>query len=210
MPRAATRPRLTPMVELVGEQRFWSLVARFSGLLPYNHPEFVLCWKWNGRLNVYGYGDLTVTVKRAKPQTLKAHRIAWEVATGVELTQDQQVLHTCDNPACVRNDAAGLYFVNGMPRQRCGHLWLGNRYDNLRDMVAKGRGVGYPDGETADGAKLTRNQALEIILRRAAGEGTKALAAEFNIHRTTVQALVAGRNWPEFAELRATLWRKAS
>ena len=50
------------------------------------------------------------------------HRHAWEQAYG-PIPEGMCVLHRCDNPPCYN----------------AGHLFLGSKGDNLRDMCAKGR-----------------------------------------------------------------------
>ena len=88
------------------EARFWKKVNKTS-----------TCWEWTahklyngyGRFNIYGKTDYT-------------HRISWQFATGKYPT-GEQVLHTCDNPACVRPD----------------HLFLGTEKDNMADRNKKGR-----------------------------------------------------------------------
>jgi hypothetical protein len=52
----------------------------------------------------------------------RAHRVAWEIYCG-EIPNNLHVLHTCDNPLCVKPD----------------HLWLGTQADNMRDKALKGR-----------------------------------------------------------------------
>lgn len=56
-----------------------------------------------------------------------SHRIAWILSYG-SVPDGMCVLHTCDNPACVRPT----------------HLFLGTMTDNNKDMDAKGRRVNPP------------------------------------------------------------------
>lgn len=51
------------------------------------------------------------------------HRLAYMAYNNVDLTVDQLVCHTCDNPCCI-NPA---------------HLWVGTKAENNRDMYLKGR-----------------------------------------------------------------------
>ena len=108
------------------EGRFWSNVQRDAA---------DRCWLWTGyRHPKTGYGQLTVDGRR-----LRAHRAALEEAMGVPIPDGKHALHTCDVPACVRNDGIGTYEVNGVLFPRWGHLWLGMDADNRADCVAKGR-----------------------------------------------------------------------
>lgn len=89
--------------------RFWPKVQKGEG-----------CWEWIGSRNAAGYGKMTVGGRGAGH--VRAHRVSWELANG-PVPEGLWVLHTCDNPPCVRPD----------------HLWLGTRLDNMRDCASKGR-----------------------------------------------------------------------
>lgn len=52
-----------------------------------------------------------------------SHRAAYIVYNDADLTKDDVVRHTCDNPAC----------MNPL------HLKIGTHYDNVRDRVKRGR-----------------------------------------------------------------------
>jgi HNH endonuclease len=80
------------------------------------------CIEFRGRLNACGYGVL-----RINGRSTLAHRAAHELHVG-PIPDGLQVLHTCDNPACINPD----------------HLWLGTHTDNMRDMASKGRGRRAP------------------------------------------------------------------
>lgn len=75
------------------------------------------CWVWQGNRNNQGYGMLHV----GKPTY--AHRFSYEMANG-PIPPGMFILHSCDNRPCV-NPA---------------HLRVGTSLDNMRDMIAKGRG----------------------------------------------------------------------
>jgi hypothetical protein len=93
------------------EERFWSKVRRGT--------KFE-CWEWQAARNDDGYG-----LCRGGSRSIEgAHRVSWRLANG-EIPEGQQILHRCDNRACV-NPA---------------HLFLGSQQDNIADMLAKGRHV---------------------------------------------------------------------
>lgn len=148
------------------------------------------CWVWTGSGGPNGYGFIAV-----EGRTRKVHRVAYEVFCG-KIPEGLAVCHHCDRPACINPF----------------HLFLGRAGDNMRDMVRKGRGRraitaaqdhfrsgDCPRGEAASGAKLTEEQAREIVRRRLAGEMTKSLAAAFQVDRTTIQRLMRGKNWSHLA-----------
>lgn len=123
-----------------------------------------------------GYGKLTV-----HRRTKLAHRFSWELTNG-PIPDGMFVCHHCDNPPCVNPD----------------HLFLGTAYDNMRDMIAKGR-ARSPVGIACGNAKLTDQQVREIRMRyrvvhpsRRTGSSASELAAEFGVNRGYVTQLIRG------------------
>jgi len=137
------------------------------------------CWKWKMGKDAAGYGAF-----RSAFKTVKAHRmVATLCLSCVELTSEQHVMHTCDNPACCNPQ----------------HLKIATHTENMRDMFSKKR------RESAKGvrqghSKLTESQVLEIRKRHRAGsrrkgERTSDLAKEFGITRHTVNAIARRESW---------------
>lgn len=91
------------------EQRFWDKVKKTPA-----------CWVWKGATTVAGYGRIARSGTRNG--LVLAHRFSYELHYG-PFDPALNVLHTCDNPSCVRPS----------------HLFLGTVADNNRDMSAKGR-----------------------------------------------------------------------
>lgn len=76
-----------------------------------------------------------------------------------------------------------------------------NRIENLELVTAKENcahavrlGLA-PFGQRKPSARLTDDEARQIVRRRAAGERSKDLAAEFGLAACTIANLVGGRNW---------------
>lgn len=170
--------------------RFWAKVDRSD-----------FCWirQGTGR-GTMGYRFIVIAGHR-----VPNHRFAWEDRSGAPVPNGFKVCHTCDVPACVRNDDRGFYEVNGIARPRFGHLWLGTHDDNMADMKAKGRSTTgdrngsrlhpermsrgdrhrsrtspqtLPRGEAHYIAKLTEADVREIRIRRTAGEPYKTIASD--------------------------------
>lgn len=145
------------------------------------------CWVWLGVKDREGYGR----VRRGGKLT-SAHREAYRISYG-GIPAGMHVLHTCDNPACVRPD----------------HLKLGTHVDNMHDCTQKGRRptgarngrYTHPEktarGERHPRAKLTQEQVREI--RRLHGEGVSlsALSRTFGIDRHSLRKTVRGEYWTE-------------
>ena len=93
-------------------ERFWSKVQK--------NDTSDGCWLWMGSKSPSGYGMF-----HRKP-FVSAHRFAWITIYGI-IPDGMNVLHQCDNPACVRPE----------------HLFLGTQGDNVRDMMRKGRWTSY-------------------------------------------------------------------
>lgn len=81
------------------------------------------CWVFTGYQTKKGYGK--IHRGPGSRELVRVHRAAWEVTYG-PIPEGLFVLHHCDNPPCCNPE----------------HLFLGTNSDNMRDMVAKGRGNG--------------------------------------------------------------------
>lgn len=99
------------------EERFWEKVDK-SGE----------CWVWTAKAkSAFGYGMLQ---RGARGEGLvMAHRLSYELHFG-PIPNGLCVLHSCDNPPCVRPD----------------HLHLGTKADNMREKVERGRAVTWKKG----------------------------------------------------------------
>jgi hypothetical protein len=141
--------------------RFWAKVNK-DGPVPAHIPELGKCWVWTGSTNGDGYGTFTLGSKLDCSRRVgeKTHRVAWFMANGK--WPQVHVLHRCDNPACVRIK----------------HLFLGNHADNMADKKAKGR---TSHGASHPRAKLTDEEARQIIFRKANGDTVRKLAREFGV-----------------------------
>lgn len=93
--------------------RFWAKTKR--------NPE-TGCLEWTAGRFTSGYGQFML---KCLPR--KAHRIAWTLKRG-PVPLGLCVLHHCDNRPCVETGP--------------GHLFLGTKAVNARDMAAKGRAHG--------------------------------------------------------------------
>lgn len=94
--------------------RFWERVNYLEGKNA--------CWEWKGRPVRDGYGQYTWRDERGILKRAATHRVAL-CLTGTPVPADLYVLHSCDNPRCVRP----------------GHLRLGTQFDNMQEAHAKGR-----------------------------------------------------------------------
>lgn len=141
-------------------QRFWDKVKKGKG-----------CWEWTAA-NSRGYGKF-----RLGGKTLAAHRVSYEWANG-PIPDGLVVMHTCDNPPCVRP----------------AHLRLGTHGDNAVDRDRKGRARQLA-GEAHPRARLTDEDVEEIRRRRKAGETYRELAEAFGVSRVHAGDVANGRRW---------------
>lgn len=134
------------------------------------------CWPWTGRVKHVGsYGR----IRLRNGKTTAAHRVAFFLATGIN-PANLCVCHRCDNPPCCNPE----------------HLFLGDHSTNMRDMIAKGRGRCLRGSEVSL-ARLDEDQVRSIRSRFSAsnkGDIGRA-AAEFGVSWSTIQAILARRNW---------------
>lgn len=135
-------------------ERFWEKVEKGKK-----------CWIWIGARDPKGYGRFTVSTKR---RGVKAPRVAWFLKTGK--WPRRQVLHTCDNPPCVRFK----------------HFYEGTNKQNHDEKVLKGRA-----------AKKLRAKSVRR-LRRLYGSGDftqRQLAKKFRISQPMVGFITRRENW---------------
>lgn len=161
--------------------RFWSRVKRGPG-----------CWEWQGQARVKGYGRLQIgSRKDGSRRKVLAHRLAYELTYG-PIPKDGSyhgvcVLHSCDNPICVRPS----------------HLFLGTNHDNVLDKMKKGR---HPRArpkkparmpkEQNPNARLSEHQIKEIRKRYARGGITQAeLAKEYGVVQPHISRIVREISW---------------
>lgn len=126
------------------------------------------CWLWTAALT-NGYG-----VFQGSP----AHRLAWIFKNG-PIPDGLYVCHNCpggDNRRCVRPE----------------HMFLGTQADNLQDAARKGTML---KGERNPGAKLDRDQVIQIRTLRLQGTPYYKIAKMFGVHTITVFDICRGNIW---------------
>lgn len=144
-------------------RRFESKVDRRAGQGPRGE-----CHEWTAATVPKGYGTF-----RIDGRMIGAHRVAWFLATGE--WPNEWVLHTCDNPPCVRFD----------------HLFEGTPAVNSADMRAKGRARALR-GEQHGRAKLS-HAAVEAI--RASSEPGVVLASRYGVSPSAISRVRNRRLW---------------
>jgi hypothetical protein len=78
------------------DKRFAAMVLTGSG-----------CWSWIGSTDHLGYGQFGLMVAGEGRKMVRAHRFAWEQASGA-IPDGVDVLHLCGNRICVRPDHLAL------------------------------------------------------------------------------------------------------
>jgi hypothetical protein len=147
-------------VKKTAEERFWEKVKKsVDG-----------CWTWTaGTSKNFGYGWF----RSGTGEPVHAHRFSWEIHYG-PIPENQCVLHSCDNPLCVRPD----------------HLFLGNRTKNAADRDGKGRGRNAR-GEDHGKAKLTEDDVRAIRKEYSEGScGYRKLSKQYGVSRQSIQAII--------------------
>lgn len=133
------------------------------------------CWPWTRGKDSCGYG--TVQVPPAEringKQQEKAPRAAWRVANGRPVPAGLEVLHSCDNPACI-NPA---------------HLRVGTHAENMAEMGQRDRAA---KGERSGMAKVSDEVVRRIRDMRATGMTNSKIAAEVGLSTSYVSRLTAG------------------
>lgn len=125
------------------------------------------CWNWLGGKTAEGYGYISI-----KGRDKRAHRVSYQLFCE-EIPEGKVICHTCDNRACVN------------PK----HLFAGTHQENMKDMVNKGRST---KGTTNPNSKLTEDQVIAIF---SDTRMHKEIALEYDINKTYVSDIKAGRSW---------------
>lgn len=160
------------------ETRFWEKVD-MSGVAD-------CCWSWTGATTNAGYGKIWYNGNLEL-----AHRAIWMCWIG-PIPDGAFILHSCDNPRCVRIT----------------HLRLGTHQENMDDCQAKGRNqkglrngrYTRPEsilrGEENGASKLTQEQVDEMRRRyREESIPQKVLGAEYGISQQQVSRIMRGERW---------------
>ena len=109
------------------------------------------CWIWAGATINSGYGKLSF-----KGKTYTAHRASFASFNG-EIPSGKCVLHRCDVRLCVNPD----------------HLFVGDRVDNMRDMIKKGRGK-WPGKKGEKNGNSVLNSDDVVLIRQKHAQGRQA------------------------------------
>lgn len=133
------------------------------------------CWLWSGSPTPGGYSQVQVGTRRGQQRPHSGHRISYEHFKG-PVPEGMVVRHKCDVRLCVNPD----------------HLEIGTRRDNVQDAKDRGR---HAKGEDFRRAKLNERSVKEIRLRYAAGETQPALAKEFGVTQSAVNAVCQRKTW---------------
>lgn len=157
------------------EDRFWTFVDK-------DDPSG--CWKWTGGKDSDGYPVFSV-----EKRSVGGHRYAWQMVTGS--APNGPINHSCDTPACVRNDDVGVYVVAGVEYERRGHLWVGSPQANMTDCQAKGR---RPSGSDRSCPSVLTEADVRAI--RAERWGTqKEWAVKYGVSQSNIAAIRGRRSW---------------
>jgi hypothetical protein len=147
-------------------RRFWSKVNR-SG-------EQNGCWLWVPRVDVDGYGHLSL-FHEGKRYCLLSHRVSFYLQS-TEIDDGLQVNHTCDNPRCVRPD----------------HLYQGTQLDNMQDRLARDK---FARGRLHHNTELNEEIVAQIKLLRTREWKYQDIADEFGTTVDVVGFICRGVTW---------------
>lgn len=149
-----------------GAKRFTPLAERLEVL---SMSTSCGCRIWLAALCSKGYGMISVGGK-----VRKAHRVSYEVANGVQLEPKDNVLHSCDVPACINPD----------------HLSLGDHEQNVRDMFQRGR---YKNKWGATTIYVTPELVTAVLGDLAEGMAPSEVANKHGILRPMVSNIRSGK-----------------
>ncbi len=130
------------------------------------------CIEWQGVISNNGYGIICFN---GSHQTV--HRYSYEYSNGT-IENNLCVCHHCDNKLCVRPD----------------HLFLGSQFENMHDMIKKGRAV-FPVGERNGNKKISETEAINIINLIKSGKRNLEIEKETNINSNIISQIRNQTTW---------------
>jgi len=142
------------------ENRFWEKVDKVF--------DTNGCWTWKAGKFKDGYGKF-----RMNGRFLRSHRVAWILKYG-SIPEGKQVLHHCDNRACVHDD----------------HLFLGSHQDNMCDRDSKNR-----QPHNRGHSKLLENQVIQIKELLISGKTQISIAKTFGISQSQISNIRQQKQW---------------
>lgn len=164
-----------PVIWRNAVNRFDSRVLRTANTLD--------CWEWQGARDIEGYGRMDF----AGVHSMKAHRIAWEIAFG-PIPEGMFICHKCDNPPCCNPS----------------HLFIGTPAENLADRDMKGRKPPPEShrhitpllGELNGRAKITEDQVTEIRQRFLdTKDSISAISRDYGISDVMAGLIIRNQAW---------------
>lgn len=144
------------------DERFWSKVVKTE-----------TCWNWIASRDTKGYGLFGLG---GSGNTGLAHRLshAWHFGP---IPKGAEVMHRCDNPACIRPD----------------HLRLGTHHDNMTDCAKKGRAGQL--GEKSFRSHLNPEAIKVIRFLAARGVDCKRIGLAYGLSIFGISCIVRGTTW---------------
>jgi hypothetical protein len=128
------------------------------------------CLEWQAGRCYDGYGQV-----RNGTRTLRAHRVAYELACG-PIPAGLLVRHKCDNPICVNPE----------------HLEPGTHADNARDASERGR---RRVGKGSLSLRLTAADKPNILALHARGVDIRVIAGGYAMSVDAIKNVIYGRTW---------------
>lgn len=148
------------------------LAERFVEMVDRRGPD--QCWMWTGPVRKR-YG--AISAGGAHGRTLRANRVAWELANKRSIPGGLVVRHSCDTPLCCNPS----------------HLILGTHKQNSADRVERFRHV---RGTAHPLHRLTDDDVREVLAMLAAGHRQRDIAEAFGVSQRLVWGIKAGTHWP--------------
>lgn len=135
------------------------------------------CWEWQAnRIVPSGYGRVSIDGLMEL-----AHRVSYVLYKGI-IPEGLNVLHTCDNPPCVRPS----------------HLYAGTNSQNIEDSISRGRWGRRDNAWAREYSRcLTPEQESELISMYSTGKySQRSLGSIFGISHNYVGMYVRGEIKP--------------